>query len=400
MKVSITVVWVTAFLGAAAGIVPEGLAFSGTLDSSVTLAAGAGGAPDFSMGLEEFLNLRFQGKLREGAAFYGAVNAAAVSGLAAQTAAALGAGNAAAYPGLTPSSVTAGENYAAALELERLYFTLNGEYLDASAGLMRIPFGYGQVFGPSDFLNPKNPLVPDARPRAVLGGALAAYPLDSLKLRLFGAAPKDPLSLEGGGGLAGLSGDKHWDRASLQALYAFESPKDGSPWGVHRCGLSLKADLELGFAADLLYTYNREDGTGLEGLSFSGGFDYSFPGGRWYVLAEYLYNGSASSTSAGGGNPVGFSREHFLYTALSRLYSDYTTVTAACLSAFSDISFVPIMSVEHEVFQGFTLSLSGKVPLDRDLFSGDGNRGELGPLPPGASRGSRFILTAKARLRF
>jgi hypothetical protein len=150
----------------------------------------------------------------------------------------------------------------------------------------------------------------------------------------------------------------------------------------------------------MLYTDNREANTGIDGLSFSGGFDYSFFKGQWYVLAEYLYNGASSFTSARGGSPTGFSGEHFLYTALSWLYSDYTTLTLACLSGFSDISFSPVLSAEHELFQGFILSLSGRLALDRDLFSGDGNRGELGPLPPGASRGNRFILTAKARLRF
>ena len=386
-------------LAAAGTVLGQGLDFSGLLDSTVTLGAGAGEGPDFFYGLEEYANLRMQAKLRDGAAFYGALNLTAAAGAPALSAAALAAGNAAG-PGLAASSFTAGENYAAALELERLYFRLQGDYLDFDGGLMRIPLGYGQVFGPSDFLNPKNPLVPDARPRAVLGGALSVYPLDSLKLRVFGAAPENPLAPEGGGGLAGFSGDRHGDKASLQIIYAFESPKDGSPLGIHRGGLSLKADLELGFTADLLYTCNPEEQTGIEGLAFSGGCDYTFPGGAWYVQAEYLYNGAASSTSARSGSPAGFSGEHFLYTGLSWLYDDLSTFTLACLSAFGDLSFSPILSAEHQLFQGFTLTLSGRFPLDRDLFSGDGNRGELGPIPPGASGGSRFILTAGARLRF
>ncbi|MDR0623307.1 MAG: hypothetical protein LBG10_02650 [Treponema sp.] len=377
----------------------QGLEFSGLLDSTVTLGAGAGEGPDFFYGLEEYANLRMSAKLRDGITFYGALNLIAAAGSPAVTAAALGAENAA-LPGLAPSSFAAGENYAGALEPERLYFRFNGDYLDFEGGLLRIALGYGQVFGPSDFLNPKNPLVPKARPRAVLGGALSAYPLDSLKLRLFGAAPKDPLSREGGGGLTGVSGDWHWDRASLQALYAFESPKEGSQFGIHRYGLSLKADPEVGLVADLLYTYNREADRGIEGLAFSGGFDYSLPGGAWYMLAEYLYNGASSSTSVQSGGLTGFSGEHFLYTALRWLYNDYTTLTLACLSGFSDTSFSPILSAEHELFQGFTLSLSGRLPMDRSLFSGNGSRGELGPLPPGAAQGSRFILTADARLRF
>jgi hypothetical protein len=377
------------FWAAAGSVFGQGLEFSGLLDSTVTLGAGAGEGPEFFYGLEEYANLRMQAKLRDGLSFSGALNLIAAAGSPALTAAASASGNWA-----------AGEHYAAAIEPERLSFKMSGDYLDLEGGLLRIPFGYGQVFGPSDFLNPKNPLVPDARPRAVLGGALSAWPLDSLKLRVFGAAPKNPLSAEGGGGLAGLSGDRHWDRASLQALYAFESPQEGSPQGIHRWGLSLKADLELGLAADLLYTCNPDDGAGLGGLAFSGGCDYSFLDGKLSVLTEYLYNGASSSTSVRSGNAAGFSGEHFLYTGLSWLYSDYTSFTLACLSAFSDFSFSPILSAEHELFQGFTLSLSGRVPLDRDLFSGDGNRGELGPLPPGASGGSRFTFTAKARLRF
>jgi hypothetical protein len=382
---------------AARGFSAEGLEFSGFLDSTLTLGAGAGEGPDFFYGLEEYANLRMQAKLRNGIAFYGALNLIAAAGSPALIAAGLGTGTA--EPGFAPSFV-AGENYVAALEPERLYFRVNGEHLDFEGGLTRIAFGYGQVFGPSDFLNPKNPLYPSARPRAVLGGSLSAYPLDSLKLRVFGAAPKNPLTPAGEGGLAGLSGDQHWDKASVQALYAFESPQNGSRWGIHRYGLSLKADLELGFMADLLYTYNQEANTGLGGLSCSGGFDYSFSGGNWYVLAEYLYNGAASSTSTTGGNPAGFSGEHLLYTVLRWRYNDYTSFSLACLSSFSDISFAPVLGMEHELFQGFTLSLNGRVPLDRDLFSGDGNHGELGPLPPGASQGTSFILTTTARIRF
>lgn len=370
------------------------LEFSGLLDSTVTMGAGSGTAPDFFYGVEEYANLRMQAKLRDRLTFSGALNLTAAAG---GPAAALNAGSAA-YPG--PGAFSAGENYVAGLELERLYFRLKGAYLDFDGGLMRAAFGYGQVFGPSDFLNPKNPLIPDARPRAVLGGTLSAYPLDSLKLQLFGAAPKNPLDLAGKGGLAGLSGDQHWGKASVQALYAFESPSPGARWGIHRYGLSLKADIELGFVLDMLYTYNRERDAGLGGLALSGGFDYSFLDGKCYVQAEYLYNGEASSTSVRGGNPAGFSGEHFLYTGLAWLYSDYTRFTLACLSSFSDISFAPLLGAEHELFQGFSLSLSAQARVDRDLFSGDGRRGELGPLPPGASGGSLLVIRARARLRF
>jgi hypothetical protein len=81
-------------------------------------------------------------------------------------------------------------------------------------------------------------------------------------------------------------------------------------------------------------------------------------------------------------------------------WSDYTNTSIACMAGPEDLSFTPVLSVEHELFQGLTLSLRGQMPLDRDVFTGNGKRGEFGPIPPGSSRGHRFGITAKARLRF
>ena len=364
----------------------EGLTVSGVLDSSLALGAGTGELPDFFYGAEEYANLRVQGKLREGLSFYSAFTMIAAAGTFAQSLSALE----------SPAVRAASPQYAGTIELERLYFRLNREYLDIDGGLLRIAAGYGQVFGPSDFLNPKNPLKPDARPRAVLGGTLAAYPADALKVQVFAAAPKDPFALDGGGFLGGICGERHGDRASIQGIYAYESPQEGSRWGVHRAGFSLKGDVILGLVADVLYTYNPEGEFGLPGLSASGGFDYSFLEGRWYVLAEYLYNGSASSTSVKSGNPTGFSGEHFLYGAVQYLVNDYTSLTLACLSCLQDASFTPILQGEHELIQGFTLIMAAQAPLDGDVLFGDGSRGELGP----ENRQARFLFTLKASLRF
>ncbi|GHT63611.1 hypothetical protein FACS1894110_01750 [Spirochaetia bacterium] len=378
----------------------SGIKVSGILDSSVTVGAGAGDAPDFFYGIEEYANLRIQARLREKAVFYGAFNFIAASGTSAQAAAALGALNGVTGWGLAGSTFSAGTHYTAALELERLYFRLNLKYIDIETGLMRLAFGYGQVFAPTDFLNLRNHLVPDARPRAILGGALYYYPVDAAKIFAFGAAPRDPFASDGGGALAGLSGDWHWDRASLQALYAFETPHDGADQGVHRMGLSLKADIEVGITADMLYTYNGAEETGIEGLAAAAGIDYSFWDGRFYVLAEYLYSGSASSTSTDNGNLGGFSCQHYLFTQILYRFSDYTNVNLGFLTSFDDRSFTPILGASHELFQGFSLDLSCRVPLDSSVFQDGGERGTLGPLPPGAVEGSRFQLTLKARLRF
>jgi hypothetical protein len=372
------------------------ITFSGILDSSVSLQAGAGDAPAFSFGVEEFANLRFQARIGDSAAVYGAVNLLAASGDYAYNAA-LMAANAGGSPfGVT--SYVAGDNYIAGIELERLYFRLNGEYVDFEGGLMRLPFGYGQVWGSSDFLNPKNPLKPDARPRGILGASASWYPVDELKLLAFYASPRSALSREGKGTLAGLSVDRHWEKASVQALYSFQTPDDGSRYGIHRAGLSLKVDFEVAFVLEALYTYNHEAGTEIDGLSMSVGVDYSFFDGNLIVLAEYLYNGETSSTAYGYGG--GFSNRHYLYTGLTWRLNDLTSIAAALISCFDDVSFTPLVTFSHELFQGATLTVTAQIPMDRDLFSGDGNRGELGPLPPDSPIGRYFNCTARLRLQF
>ena len=365
---------------------------SGILDSSVSMQAGAGDAPAFSFGFEEFANIRFQAKIRDRATVYGAVNFLAAAGDYAANAK-MAAESTAGSP-INTTAYIGGENFIAAIELERLYFRLNGEHMDFDGGLMRLPFGYGQVWGSSDFLNPKNPLKPDARPRAILGTALFLYPADDVKLLTFYAAPRDAFSQEGKGSRVGLSLDKHWDAVSVQPLYSFETPNEGSEYGIHRAGLSVKADIEVGLFLDALYTYNHEAMTELDGLSFSVGADYSFFDGNLIALAEYLYNGETSSTALGYGGS--FSNNHYLYTSLTWRFNDFTNISAALISAFDDVSFTPIITFNHDLFQGATLTITAQIPLDRDLFSGDGNRGELGPM----HLGRYFNCTAKLRLRF
>ncbi|MDR0378057.1 MAG: hypothetical protein LBH70_09725 [Spirochaetaceae bacterium] len=373
----------------AAGFSQE-LTFSGIVNSKAAYTAGAGDAPDAAFGLEEYANLRIQAKIRDRAVFYGAVNLIAAAGASAGP---LLAAN--------PSALNAaGDNYAAVIEPERLYIRLNGEYIDLDAGLMRLAFGFGQAWGPMDFLNPRDPRFPDARPRAVLGASAAAFPGDSAKLLIFGAAPRDSLST-GGGFRFGLTGEHHGDYLSVQGLYAYETPRtddspSGGPLGIHRLGLSLKAEAGAGLLADALYTYNHDQGTGIEGLAACAGLDYSFYDGKFYALAEYLYSGSYSSTAEG----AGLANRNYLYALLRYSWNDYTNTGLAGMICFDDWSFSPILTTEYELFQGFTLGLTVRVPLDREVFGANDAAGELGPLPPGHAAGARAFLTMSGRLRF
>jgi len=373
---------------------------SGVADTTVNYTAGAGDAPSHSFGIEEYANLRLRVRTGEKAIFYSAFNLIALTGNYLESAALLGSSYQNPYFASTPFIY--GQNYAAGMELERLFYRINGDYIDAEAGLLRINFGYGQVWGSSDFLNPRNPLFPNARPRGVLGANASFYPVDSLKLMGFIAAPKNPLETEGGGEIHGVSMDQHWDRASLQALYAFQNPDDVFGQGVHRFGLSLKADIELGVVMDGLYALNPEKAEGKDGLSLGAGFDYSFFGGDLYVLAEYLFNGSSSATALGfGGN---WSNNHYLYgTALYR-FNDHCNLSLSTVFCFDDLSFSPFAILNYELFQGFSLNLTARLPMDQKTLNG-GKAGELGPLPPGpdgseVAAGAKFIVNAGARLRF
>ena len=337
------------------------IVFSGVLDSTVSMQAGD--LADFSGGMEQFANIRFQSRFRDNGRMEGAVNLFAATGNYAVGPAAMG-------------TASIGENYVAGIELERLFFRLNFESFDLDGGLMRMPFGYSRVWGSVDFLNPPNVLNPTARPRGVLGYMLTWHAAENFKLAGFGVAPKNPLVQDGSGGLTGISSEWNWDAASMQALYAFELPDEIANNGIHRMGISLKADIEANFIIDALYTYNPQVNTEWDyatkfpahGLSFSAGVEYSFFDGNLFILAEYLYNGAASSTALGYGGFL--SNEHYLSTSFNWHFVDFfTNVSLTLISGLSDMSFIPVLGVNYELFQGALLIFTIQVPIDQDLPS-------------------------------
>jgi hypothetical protein len=125
------------------------------------------------------------------------------------------------------------------------------------------------------------------------------------------------------------------------------------------------------------------------------------------VLAEYLYNGKKSSTALGFGGS--FSNNHYLSAGLTYVFNSFTNLSVMLISSFDDVSFTPVISFNHELFQGASLTITAQAPMDRDLFNSDGNRGEFGPIPPDelqpfkdiiGRRGSYFSCSARIRLRF
>jgi hypothetical protein len=407
-------------------VAAEDRQFSGTIDTTFRAAQGTdyGEGGTMSAGFEEFANLRLKAPAGERGTIFAAVNLAAASGTALPLVPAEADGYSVSAP------FTAGKGYASAMELERLYLRIEGEDMDAEAGLMRMAFGFGQAWRPMDFLNPPNPLFPDARPRGSLGGLVTAYPTDLWIVRLFYVTGDDPLKTDGAGAIGGTSAEFHGQAASAQALYALQAPGLGLSRPVHRFGLSLKVEAEAGFVLDALYTLDGDAAAsgrwydrpwnGLQGLQAAVGADYSFLKGKLIAVVQYLYNGGGALEPGdgldrlydpAGGDwrnvppdersfrtdiPIGeLNRRNYLFGSLTCRYDDYTRAILSCIGGLDDGSFVPIFSVEHEPFQGLLVSVSVRVPLDGRTL-GAGSNGELGP----AHTGARGEITVKARLRF
>ncbi|GHV82925.1 hypothetical protein AGMMS50212_02650 [Spirochaetia bacterium] len=329
--------------------------------------------PDFYWGLEEYANLRLKKSLGEHGSVYMAFNLIAASGVSALALQASPFGFS--TSGSTDGS--ANSNYAAAMELERLYVHLTGEKLAFDAGLMRMAFGYGNVFSPTDYFNPKNPLYPDARQRAVLGANFSVYPTDMLRLQFFGVAPKDPFKIDGEGVSGGLSVENHWNKASAQFLYSIEAVQKSA----HNFGLSLKADLPVGLIADILWTYRQEESASIDGLAASAGLDYTFSiaAHTVYILAEYLYNGDKSKMT-------GYANHHYLYGAAKFSVDNYMSFTLGALAGFETPSVVPLVSFSTDLFQGAALTLQAQIPC---------GEGELGT----DATNSYFTFTTKLSVK-
>jgi len=393
------------------------LKFSALTDSTAEGAwvPGYGEKERGTYGFEQFGNIRLEAPLRDRGTVFLALNVQAASGTRVSS---LQQGS---------PALTMGKGYASAVELERLYYRLESESADWEAGLLRIPFGFGQAWRPTDFLNPPNPLTPDARPRGVLGTVYTFYPSDLSLFRFFASAGEDPTRVNGAGGVGGILAELHEPAFSVQGWYSLQAPSRGKERPDHRFGFSCKWDGEVAFVLDALYTLEGDAiATGnwydrnwnpLRGLQATAGIDGSW--GDFVALLQYLYNGPgvldsgdslANLYDTSGGDwrslppasravrvdvPVKeLNRKNYLYGSLLYRLNDYTNLTLNGTVNLDDGSWVPAVSISHEPFQGFTLQATLRVFLDPDLW-GTGPAGELGPLHTG--RRGDFVVKVQVR---
>lgn len=377
--------------------------FSGLAETTVRADLSADLSP--AADVEQFANLRFTSPVGDAGTFNAAANLFAVAG--------------------TERALTTDA------ELERLYVAFKTERFDIDAGLMRIPFGYGQAFRPTDILNAANPLYPNARLSGVLGGIVSWYLGEETRIAAFASDRvaadafdsfdiTDPLADPGSRPLGGLMFETHSPRYSAQALLAARAPDSSSSSPEFRAGVSLKIEALVGIVADALFF---TDGSGFPAahgarswVKAAIGADYSFFDGSLYALAQYFYNGAgvlsssdslsdlygtdawadlplASRVPAGGFSD--YYRRQYLYARALWKASDYTRVGVSALVSLEDGSFAPMIDFEHDLTRGVTLSAEGRAYLDARDLAGRWP-GELGS----ANVGLAGSLSGKATVRF
>lgn len=361
--------------------------FSGLLDGKMSAFVSPSGM--WSYALEEYANIRFSVRTGSAVRLNGAVNLLASSG---------------SYTGLATSG-----------ELERLELSVRGDKADTTLGLMRLSFGFGTGFVPTDYLSLPNPLFPDARSRGVLGVLVSAYPSSTTRFRVW-FVDREDLSLRAGlpaGTIdkrpnAGLSADWHGRKLSLQALYALDPPRSAGDPSVHRLGLSLKADLVASVMADALLTDPASSITPFpdffpvqENLFAAIGADYSLVDGKLYLLAQYIYTGSGSLSALIPDLVPDLDTHHYAYGQFAWQFNDYTRISAGAAVSLVDASFLPAVDLSHDLFQGCTVLARVTAFIDKSVYS-SGPAGVFGPEQSGmtSSQATAALISLGLRYRF
>ncbi|HBI36902.1 MAG: hypothetical protein A2015_07605 [Spirochaetes bacterium GWF1_31_7] len=318
--------------------------------------------------------------------------------------------------------------YIGGFELERVSFAAGNQFFNFEMGLIRLSRGFGYAFSPNDYFNPKNPYNQKARPEGKLAAQMTLYPKDMWKIQLFTVAPDNPLESRGWGITTGASTMFSVSRFNFEFSYSLLLPeieydKDPKDFGLpettrndfsHIAGFSMKADIEIGFFIDAIYVFdhkvfktgvmNGRTFNGYEGLQAAIGIDYTLPGGKVYLLTEYLFYGPAAltfgeslnelysgSTSWDELSPVKraslidterkigtFLRHNYIFNMIRGKINDYLSISGSLMFGADDLSAVGMISADIEPVQAFTINVGFTSFIDKRLFGDLYEKGELG----------------------
>ena len=394
---------VCAFVLTCLPVAAEGVKISGVAETTAFAGLSAGASP-FSE-FEQYANLRLSAPVGDTGTFNAAANLFAAAGTE--------------------------RAFSSDAELERLYVSFGTGRFDIDAGLLRLPFGYGQAFRPTDILNAANPLYPDARLAGVLGGIVSWYAGEETRLAAFGSdrvaddafgsfGAASPFSGRGSRPIGGLMFETHSPRYSAQVLAAVRPGESSGDSPEFRAGASLKVEAGVGLVADALFFADGSLSPAANGdrswVKAAIGADYSFFDGKLYALAQYYYNGAgvlsaddslsdlygtdgwadlpAAARVPAGGYADYYRRQYLFARALWKV-SDYTRAGLGALCSLEDGSFSPTLDIEHDLTRGVTISAEGRAYLDAHDLAGRW-RGELGS----ANVFRAGSLSGKATVRF
>lgn len=373
---------------------------------------------EFSWGLNNLLNLRFRADINEYIKFGFSVNINMFAGNLTGT-----------FPFFSIPFYYK-STYIGSFDLERLYFKAGNKYFDIETGLLRISRGFGYIFSPTDLFNPRNPLNAEARPEGKLSFIATFYPTEMWNIQGFIVAPDNPIEQSGWGFKFGLASKLYLKKVSFDFLYTLFLPdvdyeKDLEAAGLppttnndftQILGFSMKADIEVGLFVDMIYRFDHrafktgkyygKDFRGYEGLEAAIGVDYTLPGGRVYLLMEYMFYGSGmidwddrkldsvyiNDTSDGKWyenspfdrtyNPdkktLSFLRHDYLFGMIRVKANDYLSVGNTYLFGIDDQSSTLSLFFDVEPFQSFTINLTCMFPFDWNMLNGDWEKGEFG----------------------
>lgn len=280
--------------------------------------------------------------------------------------------------------------------IDRLYIKFPISSVDVILGKQRIAWGSGIIFRPTDSFNKPNPLSLSGRKEGV-NALVAKVFVGDLSAVDFIIAPAnvspyidDEISPEY------LKYSKFASRFTFNKFrtdVAFSYQYDGGAQN-HTYGLDMKGDVVLGYHIETVFINSRDKSVeNMKKLWRSVlGLDYSFQG-KWFLVGEYLYNGSGEAKETELDESSfslleEFKYKHYLFSQVSYQHDILLWANVFLLWNMVDKSFILSPGISYSLFQNTNLDLYCQV------FFGD-DTDEYGPARMGGDQVYYLKLTTK-----
>jgi len=258
--------------------------------------------------------------------------------------------------------------------VDRLYLKFPVLSLDVILGKQRIAWGSGVIFRPTDNFNRPNPLSLSGRKEGV-NALLAKLFVGDLSALDFAISPGDVLQSDDDEIKPEyLKYSKFASRFTFNKFntdVALSYQYDGAAQN-HIYGLDMKGDAVLGYHLETVFVNSRDESVeNMESYWRSVlGLDYSFQG-KWFLLGEYLFNGSGKAEESELEESSfslleGFEYKHYLYYQVSYQYDILLRANAFILWNMVDKSLILSPGISYSLFQNTNLDVTCQIFLGDD----------------------------------